>query len=170
MAASGNSVVLVGNVTRDPELRFTNGGAALASFGLAVNRRWQQDGEWQEEAHFFDVTAWRDLAENVAESIQKGDRVIVEGRLQFRTWEDKETGENRSKVDVVADDIGPSLRWATTDITKNERRDEGHEQSSRRGSGGGRRGGDGGGSRRGSDGGSRRGQSQPDYDPNEEPF
>lgn len=163
MAASGNSVVLVGNATRDPELIFTNGGTALAKFGMAVNRRWQQDGKQQEEAHFFDVTAWRDLAENVAESIQKGDRVIVEGRLQFRTWEDKETGENRSKVDVVADDIGPSLRWATAQITKNERRDDGYEQSSRRGgSGGGRRGSGG--------GGSRRGQSQPDYLPDEEPF
>jgi len=166
--ASGNTVTLVGNLTRDPELKFLNSGTALCNFGIAVNRRWQQDGEWQEEAHFFDVTAWRDLAENIAETIQKGDRVIIEGRLQFRQWE-AEDGGNRSKVEVVADDVGPSLRWATATIEKNERKDSdessNHGGSSRRGSGGGD-------SRRGSSGGGRRGQSssQRDYDPNEEPF
>jgi single-strand DNA-binding protein len=163
--AAGNTVTLIGNVTRDPELRFMNSGAALVNFGLAVNRRWQQDGEWQEEANFFDVTAWRDLAENVAETIEKGDRVIVDGRLQWRQWDDKDTGEKRSKIEVVADDVGPSLRWATAQITKNERRDD---ESSSRGSG--RRGSGDGGSRRGG-GGGRRGQApEPDYDPNEEPF
>jgi len=159
--AAGNTVTLVGNVTRDPELRFLNSGAALCNFGVAVNRRWQQDGEWQEEAHFFDVTAWRDLAENIAETVKKGDRVIIDGRLQFRQWE-AEDGGNRSKVEVVADDVGPSLRWATAAITKSERRD--NESSSRSG---GRGGGDSG--RRGS--GARRGQApEPAYDPNEEPF
>lgn len=167
--ASGNTVVLSGNVTRDPELRFLNNGTAVVSFGLASNRRWQDNnGEWQEEAHFFDVTAWRDLAENVAETIQKGDRVIVGGRLQFRQWDDKETGEGRSKVDVVADDIGPSLRWATATITKNERKDDKRESSSQ---GGGRRGSSNSGSGRRGSGGGHRGQSATlGYNPNEEPF
>jgi single-strand DNA-binding protein len=158
--AAGNTVTLIGNVTRDPELKFLNSGAALCNFGLAVNRRWQQDGEWQEEAHFFNVTAWRDLAENLAETVEKGDRVIVDGRLQWREWE-AEDGAKRTAVEVVADDVGPSLRWATASIVKNERKD-GNESSSR---GSGRRG-SGGGSRRGSGG----RQEAPAYNPDEEPF
>ena len=118
-----NSVTLVGNVTRDPELRYTAGGAAKVVFGLAVNRRWQnrQTQEWEEQVSFFNVVAWREQAENVAESIAKGSRVVVTGRLEQRSWE-TENGEKRSVVEVNADDIGPSLRWATAQITRNERR------------------------------------------------
>ena len=159
--APGNTVTLVGNATRDPELRFTNTGQALASFGLAVNRRWQnrQTNEWEEAVSFFDVTCWAQLAENVAESVQKGTRVIVTGRLDQRSWE-TDNGEKRSKVEVVADEIAPSLRWATAAVTKNERRDGGDF-------GGGGGGGGGGGSSRPvpnepSDGGG--------YTPDEEPF
>ncbi len=163
--ASGNTVTLSGNLTRDPELKFLDSGAAVASFGVAVNRRWQdQQGEWQEEAHFFDVTAWRDLAENIASTLVQGDRVIIEGRLQFRSWENTE-GEKRSKVEVVADEVGASLRWATANVTKNERKDDG------RNSGSGNRGGSsrGGGSSTGSSrGGGSRSDSRPDYE--EEPF
>ena len=117
------SVTLVGNVTRDPELRYTAGGAAKVVFGLAVNRRWQnrQTQEWEEQVSFFNVVAWREQAENVAESIAKGSRVVVTGRLEQRSWE-TENGEKRSVVEVNADDIGPSLRWATAQITRNERR------------------------------------------------
>ena len=120
---SGNSVTLVGNITRDPELRFTPSGQATATFGLAVNRRWQnrQSGEWEEATSFFDVVCWREMAENASESLARGSRVIVTGRLEQRSWETAE-GEKRSKVEVVADEIGPSLRWATASITKNERR------------------------------------------------
>jgi len=120
---SGNSVTLVGNVTRDPELRFTPSGQATASFGLAVNRRWQdrQSGEWQEAVSFFDVVCWREMAENASESLTKGSRVLVSGRLEQRSWDNQE-GEKRSKIEVVADEIGPSLRWATAVVTKNERR------------------------------------------------
>ena len=124
--ANGNVVELIGNITRDPELRFTPSGAAVANFGLAVNRRWrnQQTNEWEEQVSFFDVVCWRELAENVTESLTKGSRVMVSGRLDQRSWETQE-GEKRSKVEVVADEVGPSLRWATAQVTKTERRDGG---------------------------------------------
>ena len=124
--ATDNSVTLVGNVTRDPELRFTNTGQANVTFGLAVNRRWQnrQTQEWEEATSFFDVVCWREMAENVSETITRGARVMVAGRLEQRSWETQE-GDRRSKVEVVADEIGPSLRWATAQITKNERRGAG---------------------------------------------
>jgi len=124
--ANGNVVELIGNLTRDPELRFTPSGAPVASFGLAVNRRWQnrQTNEWEEQVSFFDVVCWRELAENVAESLTKGTRVMVSGRLDQRSWETQD-GEKRSKVEVVADEVAPSLRWATAQVTRNERRDGG---------------------------------------------
>ena len=111
-----NTVTVVGNVTRDPELRFTPNGAAVTSFGLAWNRKGQND---EEVVSFFDVTCWSGLAENVAESITKGSRVVVYGRLDQRSWENQD-GERRSKVEIVADDVAPSLRWATVEITRNE--------------------------------------------------
>jgi len=119
----GNSVTLIGNITRDPELRFTPSGQATATFGLAVNRRWQnrQTQEWEEATSFFDVVCWREQAENATESLSRGSRIIVTGRLEQRSWETPE-GEKRSKIEVVADEIGPSLRWATAQVTKNERR------------------------------------------------
>ncbi len=118
-----NTVTLVGNITRDPELRFTNSGQALATFGLAVNRRWQnrQSGDWEEATSFFNITCWREMAENVSHSLQKGARVVVNGRLEQRSYETQD-GDKRSVVEVVADEIGPSLRWATAEVTKNERR------------------------------------------------
>ncbi len=124
--ANGNNVTLVGNVTRDPELRFTPTGQATATFGLAVNRRWQnrQTQEWEEATSFFDVVCWREMAENAAESLVRGSRVIVTGRLDQRSWETAD-GDKRSKVEVTADEIGPSIRWATAQITKNERRNAG---------------------------------------------
>ena len=117
-----NTVTLVGNITRDPEMRFTNTGQAVASFGLAVNRRWQnrQSGEWDEQVSFFDITAWGSLGENAAGSLNKGNRVIVTGRLQQRSYE-TQSGDKRSVVEVVADEIGPSLRWANAKIERNER-------------------------------------------------
>jgi single-strand DNA-binding protein len=121
-----NSITIIGNVTRDPELRFTAGGQATASFGVAVNRRWQnrQTQEWEERVSFFDVVCWQDLADNVAESVTKGSRVIVNGRLEQRSW-DTPDGEKRSKIEVVADEVGPSLRWATAKVEKNSRNQEG---------------------------------------------
>jgi single-strand DNA-binding protein len=124
--SNGNTVVLIGNVTRDPELRFTPSGQATATFGLAVNRRWQnrQTQEWEEATSFFDVVCWRELAENTSESLKRGARIIVTGRLEQRSWENQE-GEKRSKVEVVADELGPSLRWASAEITKNEKKGPG---------------------------------------------
>ena len=121
---SGNSVTLIGNVTRDPELRFTASGQASANFGIAVNRRWQnrQTNEWEEAVSYFNVVAWRELAENCAESLHKGTRVIVTGRLEQRSWETQD-GDKRTVIEVIADEIGPSLRWATTQVNRNERRD-----------------------------------------------
>jgi len=121
--ANDNSVSVTGNATRDPELRFTPSGQAVATFGIAVNRRWQnrQTQEWEEKVSFFDVTCWAQMAENVAESIQKGTRVLVTGRLDQRSWETND-GEKRSKIEIVADEIAPSLRYATAGVTKNERR------------------------------------------------
>jgi single-strand DNA-binding protein len=121
--SNGNSVTLVGNVTRDPELRFTPAGQANATFGIAVNRRWQnrQTNEWEEAVSFFNVVCWREMAENAAESLSKGMRVLVTGRLEQRSWQTQE-GEKRSVIEVVADEIGPSLRWASASVTRNERR------------------------------------------------
>ena len=118
-----NSVTLVGNITRDPELRYTNAGQAISTFGLAVNRRWQNraTNEWEESSSFFNITCWAQLADNVGASLTKGARVIVTGRLEQRSYEIE--GQKRSSVDVIADEVGPSLRWATAEIMKNDRRD-----------------------------------------------
>ena len=160
--AFDNSVTVVGNVTRDPELRFTPSGAAVATFGLAWNRRsTNARGETEEQVSFFDVTCWRQLAENVAESLTKGSRVVVYGRLEQRSWETND-GEKRSKVEIIADDVAPSLRWATASITRNDFRGEGSGDFG----GGGRQGG--GGNRGG--GGGRAVPNEPMYEPDEEPF
>lgn len=118
-----NAVTVTGNLTREPEIRYTREGQAMVTLGLAVNRRWQnkQTQEWEESTGFFDVIAWRDLAENIALSLTKGMEVIVVGRLDHRTWE-AEDGTNRSKVEIQAESVGPSLRWATCDVHKVERR------------------------------------------------
>ena len=97
---SFNRVVLAGNLTRDPELRFTGNGIPVCDFGLAVNRVRSKS----EEVDFFDITAWRELGETIANYKKKGDPILVEGRLQYRTWEAQD-GSKRSKVDVVADNV-----------------------------------------------------------------
>lgn len=120
--SAGNTITIVGNITRDPELRYTPSGQANVRLGVAVNRRWQDrnSGEWQEATSFFDVIAWRELAENVNESLKRGTRVIVTGRLEQRTWEQE--GNKRSVVEIIADEIAPSLRWATAKVEKTDRR------------------------------------------------
>ena len=114
---------ITGNLTREPEIRYTKEGQATTQLGVAVTRRWQDrtTAEWQEATSFFDVVCWRDLAENVALSLTKGMRVVVSGRLEQRSWE-TEDGEHRSKVEIVAHEIGPSLRYATADVHRTERR------------------------------------------------
>lgn len=115
-----NNVTLVGNLVEDPELRFTPSGVAMAKIRFAVNRRYQRDGEWQEETSFFGGTVWRDMAENAAESLTKGSRIIVTGSLEQRSWENQE-GEKRSTIEIRIDDLGPSLRWATASVTRTPR-------------------------------------------------
>ncbi|MDH3518595.1 MAG: single-stranded DNA-binding protein [Acidimicrobiia bacterium] len=118
---STNNLTVVGNLVEDPELRFTPSGVPMARLRVAVNRRWRdQSGEWQEDTSYFSGTVWRDQAESVAESLQKGARVIITGRLEQRSWETAE-GERRSVVELSIDEIGPSLRWATATVTKTTR-------------------------------------------------
>jgi single-strand DNA-binding protein len=121
--AQDNTVSIVGNLTREPELRFTPSGQATATFGIAGNRSWtdRQSQERRESTSFFDVVCWGNLAENAATSLSRGSRVVVTGRLDQRSWETQD-GEKRSKVEITADEIAPSLRWATVQVTKNERR------------------------------------------------
>jgi len=118
-----NSTTITGNLTREPEIRYTRDGQATTLLGVAVNRRWQdmETREWEEATSFFDVVCWRELAENAALSLAKGMRVMVCGRLEQRSWE-TEDGERRTKVEIVADEIGPSLRFATADVQRAQRR------------------------------------------------
>ena len=104
--ASFNKVILIGNLTRDPDLRTTSNGTAICDLGLAVNRRWRdQAGRDQEETTFVDVTAWNRTAENCAQYLQKGAPVLVEGRLHLEQWEDRNGGGKRSKLSVVAETV-----------------------------------------------------------------
>ncbi|MBW8827476.1 MAG: single-stranded DNA-binding protein [Acidobacteria bacterium] len=153
-----NTITLVGNVTRDPELRYTPTGQANVRIGVAVNRVWndRQTNERREQVSFFNVVGWGTLAENAGESLSKGSRVIITGRLEQRSYETPD-GEKKSVVEVIADEIAPSLRWATAQVVRNERRP---------GEGGGFGGGDaprGGGSRPAAN------EPPPAYD-DEEPF
>jgi single-strand DNA-binding protein len=120
--ASENQVTIVGNLTDDPELRYTPNGAAVGTPPVAVHRRIPDgSGGWKDaETSFFRVNAWRSLAENAAESLTRGGRVVVVGRLRSRSWENQE-GETRSAVEIEADELGPSLRWATAKVEKQSR-------------------------------------------------
>ena len=122
MASDTNTITISGNMTRDPEMRYTPSGISKVNFGVAVNRSWrnQQTQEWDEQTSFFNVVAWRQLAENVGASLAKGSRVVVTGRLEQRSWE-TDQGEKRSIVEIVADDVSASLRFATAEVHKVER-------------------------------------------------
>jgi len=120
--ASENQVTIVGNLTDDPELRYTPNGAAVVKFRVAVNRRYKDEaGNWKDgETSYFTVNGWRTLAENCAETLTRGSRVLVIGRLQMRSWETQE-GDKRTVVEIEADEIGPSLRWATAKVERQSR-------------------------------------------------
>ena len=152
--ARDNNITIIGNLTRDPELRFTQGGAAVTDIGVAWNesRRNKETQQWEDIPSYFDITCWFDLAENVAATLRKGDRVVVTGNLKWESWQTAD-GESRNKVKVIADDVAPSLRWATIDNGAIQR-------TQSRGGGG------------GYDAGTSAstGSSTPAYDPNEEPF
>ena len=115
-----NTITIVGNLADDPELRYTPNGAAVANMRVAVNRRRfnRETNAWDEELDgFFNVNIWRDHAENVAESLKRGQRVIVIGRLRSRSYEDKE-GQTKWITEIEADEVCPSLRWATATVKK----------------------------------------------------
>ncbi len=121
---AGDTVItIVGNVTGDPELRFTPSGAAVANFTVASTPRAfdRQSNEWKDgETLFMRCSVWRDAAENVAESLQRGTRVVVTGRLKSRSYETKE-GEKRTVIEMEVDEVGPSLRYASAKVTKTQR-------------------------------------------------
>ena len=102
--ASLNRVILIGNLTRDPELRYTASGQPMAKFGLAVNERYKQGEEWKEKVNFIDITVWGKQAENCNKYLNKGRPVCVEGRLSYSTWETEE-GQKRSKLEVIAERV-----------------------------------------------------------------
>ncbi len=116
------TITVCGTATRDPELRYTSGGRAIASFGVAVNDRYMDKTQtWVDgETSFFNVQAWGTLGENAAASVTKGTRVVVYGRMKQRSYETKE-GEKRTVWDLTADDLGPSLKWAQAEMAKTER-------------------------------------------------
>jgi single-strand DNA-binding protein len=142
---AGDTVItVIGNITGDPELRFTPSGAAVANFTVASTPRQfdRQSNEWKDgETLFMRCSVWRDAAENVAESLQRGTRVIVSGRLKSRSYDTKE-GEKRTVMEMEVDEVGPSLRYATAKVNKTQR-----------GTGGGGFGGSGGGQQGGGQGG-----------------
>jgi single-strand DNA-binding protein len=120
--ATDNFVQIIGNVTRDPELRYTTGGAAVCSFGIAYTpRRRNANGDWEDgETSFFNCSAWRDLGENIAATITKGSRVVVTGSVRSRDWEDRD-GNKRTSIEIGVDDCAPSLRWAQARIERTSR-------------------------------------------------
>ena len=113
-----NQVALVGNITDDPELRYTQSGAALAGFTVAVSHRSKHNGEWQDvNDGFFRCTAWRSVAENASRTLKKGMRVFVAGKLVQRSWQDND-GNKRQTVEIQVTHVGPDLQFATAEVTK----------------------------------------------------
>lgn len=108
--ANGIQITVAGNLTADPDLKFNDGGMATLTFSVATERSYQKDGEWVNEVSYPDVIAWRQTAEDAAAVLEKGMRVVVTGRFEQRFWEDKETGQKRSKWQLVADDIAVSTK------------------------------------------------------------
>jgi single-strand DNA-binding protein len=137
--AGETTITLVGNLTADPELRFTPSGAAVANFTVASTPRTfdRQTNEWRDgDAMFLNCAVWRQAAENVAESLQKGMRVIVHGRLKSRSYETRE-GERRTVFEIDVDEIGPALKYATAKVSRNASGGQGGGRGSSGGSGGG---------------------------------
>src|SRR5690349_6941061 len=149
---AGDTVItIIGNLTADPELRFTPSGAAVANFTVASTPRQfdRQSNEWKDgETLFMRCSVWRDAAENVAESLARGTRVIVSGRLKSRSYETKE-GEKRTVVEMEVDEVGPSLRYATAKVNRTQRGGGGGGFGGQQGGGGGGFGGQQGGGQQG---------------------
>jgi single-strand DNA-binding protein len=118
MMAADNQTTIAGNLVDTPELRFTNTGTPVTNLRVAVTQRIQHDGEWRDgDTSFFNVNVWRGQAEHLAESLSKGDRVMVTGRLRQRSWETPE-GEKRSVAEIEADEVGASLKFATAKVER----------------------------------------------------
>ncbi|HEV2960723.1 MAG TPA: single-stranded DNA-binding protein [Candidatus Angelobacter sp.] len=106
MAKSLNKVMLIGNLGKDPEVKFTPGGTAVAKFSLATNERFKdKTGEWQDRTEWHNIVAWQRLAEIVGEYVKKGSKVYIEGRLQTSSWEDKQSGEKKYRTEIIASDL-----------------------------------------------------------------
>ena len=130
-----NQIGLVGNLTRDPELKFTNEGVAICDFGLAVNRKWtDKEGGETENVDFFNISCWNSMAENCASSLKKGDRVLISGHMNLRSWENKE-GKKFNIINITADIIAASLEFSKIVYDKEEadfiREDEGSKKKER---------------------------------------
>ena len=119
------TTTIEGNLTREPEIRYSTTGLATTTLGVAVNRRWKNlaTDAWEEETSYFDVVCFKELAENVALTCTKGMRVVVTGRLSMRQWADDD-GAKRTKVEIVAQDLGPSLRYATAEVARLSRSED----------------------------------------------
>lgn len=131
-----NTITITGNVTNDPTVRYLpKSGKAATSFDVAVNRRWlnKASNEWESETTFLGVTAYDRLAENIGESISKGDRVTVTGRLTIESWE--KDGQQRNKTIVVANDVSMSLQWATGKMVRNPKNENGGGSGGNQGGG-----------------------------------
>jgi single-strand DNA-binding protein len=129
--AADNHTTIVGNLVDDPEVRFTNNGIAVANLRVAVTQRIQQDGEWRDgDTSFLKVNVWRGQAEHLADSLTKGDRVMITGRLRQRSWETPE-GDKRSVTEIEADEVGASLKWATAKVERTSQRGNGDRTQGR---------------------------------------
>ena len=129
--AGETTLTIIGNLTTDPELRFTPNGAPVANFTVASTPRQfdRQANEWRDgETLFMRCSLWREAAENATESLAKGMRVIVSGRLVARSWDDKDTGQKRTVMEMQVDEVGPSLRYATAQVSRTQRGDNSGQQ------------------------------------------
>jgi single-strand DNA-binding protein len=113
-----NSITLIGNITRDPELRYTPSGKAICSFSIAV-AQYKKDDEWISD--FFNCVVWGKLAENAAKSLFKGDKVILSGKIYVEQWEDKKSGDKRQATKIRVDNMGPELTFATCEVSRNDK-------------------------------------------------
>jgi single-strand DNA-binding protein len=125
MSRSINKVILIGHVGKDPEIKYTPGGAALAKFSLATNERFKdKSGEWQERTEWHNIVAWQRVAEIIGEYVKKGAKLFIEGRLQTSSWEDRKSGETKYRVEIVAREI---LLLDGKETDRNENRDHADE-------------------------------------------
>jgi single-strand DNA-binding protein len=120
MAASDNLAIVTGTLGKDPELKYTGSGTAVTTFSLATNRKWKKNDEWQEETVWHNIVVWGELGEHVAQSLLKGNRATVTGRISNRSYDDRE-GNKKYISEIIADSVGAELRFATAEVERIER-------------------------------------------------